>query len=249
MLITTLVILLFFGGAQQNFLIDNLEKGIKKVIDDKDRKKEILAELKDAKSVIKAFNKAGKASRKEFKAMSADRETSRKALEEIQEVLREKRQAMQHESIEARLSLVPKITEEEWGKIIDLSNVHVAKQKAKAEKKSEKKPKDDFRKVRTAIEDSIQDPGTRSEMTAMLESFIEQYEAMNERRRSLNVADNELVGKQDASREELQGMFGEMNALRDDVFRTFLDYRFKAKALLSAEEWDPIAKELTKVMF
>ena len=72
---------------------------------------------------------------------------------------------------------------------------------------------------------------------------------MNERRRSLNVADNELVGKQDASREELQGMLGELNALREDVFRTFLDYRFKAKALLSAKEWGPIVKELNKVVF
>ena len=248
MLITTLVILLFFGGPQQSFLIDNLEKGIKKVIDEKDRKKEILAELKDAKRLIKVFNKAGKASRKEFKALNADRETSREALEEIQEARRKKRLAMQHESIEARLSIVPKITEEEWGEIIDLSNAHVTKQKAKAEKKAEKKPKDDFQKVRTTIEDSIQDPGTKSEITKMLESFIREYEALDERRRSLNTADNELLRKQDASREELQGMLSEKNTLRDDVHRAFLDYHFEAIALTSAEEWDPIVKALNKVV-
>jgi hypothetical protein len=82
----------------------------------------------------------------------------------------------------------------------------------------------------------------------MLESFIEQFEAMNERRRSLNVVDNELLRKQDASREELQGMLREMNALRDDVHSAFLDYHFKAIALTSAEEWDPIVKEINKAV-
>ncbi len=43
-------------------------------------------------------------------------------------------------------------------------------------------------------------------------------------------------------------MIGELNALREDVHSTFLDYRFKAIALTSAEEWDPIVKELNKAV-
>ena len=62
------------------------------------------------------------------------------------------------------------------------------------------------------------------------------------------MADNELVRKQDASREELQGMISELNALREDVHSTFLDYHFKAIALTSAKEWGPIVKELNKAV-
>jgi hypothetical protein len=43
-------------------------------------------------------------------------------------------------------------------------------------------------------------------------------------------------------------MMGELNALREDVHSVFLDFHFKAIALTSAEEWDPIIKEINKAV-
>ncbi len=44
--IYTLLMVLLGGGSTEVFYVDNLEKGVKKYVDDKDTKKEILDTLK-----------------------------------------------------------------------------------------------------------------------------------------------------------------------------------------------------------
>ena len=58
--IAALFTILFFGGGQEYFLIEDFDKGINKHITDKNRSSEIKAEIKLTKSLIKEFNKKRK---------------------------------------------------------------------------------------------------------------------------------------------------------------------------------------------
>lgn len=62
----TLITILFFGGVSEYFLIDKLEKGVKEYVVEKNRQKEILADLKTSKAFIKEFNKKRKSQSKTF---------------------------------------------------------------------------------------------------------------------------------------------------------------------------------------
>ena len=59
--LATLITILLFGGGQDYFLVMNLDKGIKKFVVEKERKKEILAEFKIAKKEVKKLSKTRKA--------------------------------------------------------------------------------------------------------------------------------------------------------------------------------------------
>ena len=52
-----LLALLFGGGTGELFFVDQLEKGIKEFVIDKDRQKDILSDLKTSKAFIMEYNK------------------------------------------------------------------------------------------------------------------------------------------------------------------------------------------------
>ena len=59
--------ILFSGGTNEAFFIDKMEKGVKEYVIEKDRKNEILSELKSSKKTIKAFDKNRKKQLKTLK--------------------------------------------------------------------------------------------------------------------------------------------------------------------------------------
>ena len=74
--LATLISILFFGGVGETFLVDKLEKGVKQYVVDKERKKDITADLKITAKYVKAFNKERKNKLKTFQNLNADRNKS-----------------------------------------------------------------------------------------------------------------------------------------------------------------------------
>ena len=129
--IVALFTMLFFGGAQEYFFIEKLEKGAKKFIVDKDRSKEIILDLKEGKALIKAFNKDRKGKLAEFHTMNLDRDISREEMKVFFNNRKEERLVFQKSMADIRVKTFSKINDEEWNDIINLSDASVEKKMAK----------------------------------------------------------------------------------------------------------------------
>ena len=108
MIITTvtLITLLLFGSSDHLFFIDKLESGIKQALaDDKPRRKELLAELKDAKKRHKAFRKERRRALDTFIEMNGERGTTHEEMSEFFDQIMQQRLEYQREMIGFRLSL------------------------------------------------------------------------------------------------------------------------------------------------
>ena len=146
----TLISMLFFSGALSLFLVEDFDKGIEKYVVEKERRKELLADLKDIKKTLKEMNEERDDYIKTLKKLNANRNTTTADFNEYQDKLLVQAVKIQDMTIDSRLQLIKKITQEEWDQIMALSATTVQKTKDKLEAKREKgKVKDPFKKFVT----------------------------------------------------------------------------------------------------
>lgn len=245
--LATLISVLFFGGVSEYFLVDQLEKGVKKYVVEKEQKKEISADLKDATKFIKAFNKERKNDLKEFKVLNADRNTSDVELNIFFDGLMADRLAFQDKVIRSRIAIVSKIKADEWDSILELSRESVEKKKEKQQKKTDKgKVPQPFAKTMASIDKYITDSERKEKVEQAIQAFINSQLEMAQEFRDRNVVDNKIVIKKDASVDELEHLAKELNALRRLGFDKLIDFHMSTKKFTTHAEWDQIMKTFNK---
>ncbi|WP_136481741.1 hypothetical protein [Cognatitamlana onchidii] len=151
--IIALITALFFGGPGEIFYVDDLEKGIKKNILDKERKKEILADFKITKEVIKDYEKQRKKDFKVFKNIYSSFNTTNTDLESFFNNLLAARNKYQNTIIDKRILIFEKIEDQEWSNILESSITASQKRIEKLEKKASK-GKDRFEKTKASVNNS-----------------------------------------------------------------------------------------------
>jgi len=245
--LATLISFLFFGGAGEIFYVDKFEKGIKKYVLEKDRKKEILAEVKSAKSVFKDFNKARKNDFKTFSKMYIDRNTSSAQLSSFIDELQSSRNEFQNTIIDQRLLIFAKIKPEEWNQIVETSQT-VAEKRIEKYKKKESKAKDVFAKTKAKIESDILNAGKKSNLIRGLEDLEKSIKNLEALIVSINPVHNEILADKDAGKEKLIEFTSEENEQRRILLESLIAFRNTAKDNLAEIEWNKIMKTFSKEM-
>ena len=110
---------LLLGGNPEVFYIDKIEKGIKKFVVDKERKKELNDILKDYNKSVKAFHTTRNGYVKTLKTQSLDRNTPDQWYKDFFDARLQDRKDIHAEFIRQRLALQERITDEEWTEIIN----------------------------------------------------------------------------------------------------------------------------------
>ena len=242
--IVALFTMLFFGGAQESFFIEKLEKGVKKYVAEKDRSKEILGDLKLTKSMINAFNKERKGELSEFHTMNLDRNISRQAMDEFFTARVEERSIFQEKMIEKRLLVASKIEDNEWKEIIHLSDASVESKMAKFEKKGAEDP---FEGIMKAINSSISEQVAKAEAISLAHNFKERYVKLLDQVNSFNTLESSLLKNKYSSAHEFQNLADEMNRLRETVYQAFIDLHFDMKEITNETEFVKVMKSINKV--
>ena len=134
--VTALIIL--FSGGYEIFFAENVEKGIKEYILEKDRRKELLDMTKEVKSRAKTYNKARKANYKDFKALYTNYNASEDELNAFFENLTGIQSDYQNDFVDKRIEITERITDEEWANIVKLSEEAYQKKVDKQAKKKQK---------------------------------------------------------------------------------------------------------------
>ena len=243
--IVALFTVLFFGGAQEYFFVEKLENGVKKYVVEKDRSKEILADLKLTKSMIKTFNKERKGKLSDFHSMNMDRGISREALVDFFEERVEERKVFQKKMIDRRLTLVSKIDDAEWKEIISLSDATVEKKMAKVEKKGETDP---FDTVIKSVRSNIADQDNQAQALSVVENFEIVYAKLLTEVNSVNTIESKLLSNKNSTADEFETLAKDMNQLREKAYRSFIDLHFELRDITNEKEWTKVMKSINKVI-
>ena len=242
---------ILFGGGFDYFFIDNLEKGVKEYVIEKDRKKEILADLKTSKKLISNYNKEREAKHKTFKKLNISHETSREDLVEFFNKLYKERVAYQKEMVDERLVVNKKIKTDEWDSIMVFSKTSLDKQIEKAQKKLDKNKEKGkefvpFIKTRKAITENVVDTEKQQLLKSGLDKMISSIEELSVETETINTNESELLTNQNATKDELLKLGDELNDIRRLIFDELIDFHFLVQENTNITEWDKIIKAFNK---
>jgi hypothetical protein len=245
--ISALIAILFFGGINETFLIDKIEKGVKEYVVDKERKKEITADLKEASKYIKGFYKQRSAQFKQFKEMNLSREVEKSEMEAFFEGVMKSRLEFQNKVIDDRISIIAKLMPGEWDSIMVYSQQSVVKKKEKAEEKEAKgKVSTPFAKTYKAIQDKVMEADKKESLKRSLDAFIASETKAIEQLKSMNSQDNKVLTNKNATREELLGLGNRMNEFRKKAFTELIDLHFSVRQNTNETEWTAVMKAFNK---
>jgi len=243
--IIALITVLFFGGPGEIFYVDNIEKGIKKNIDDKERKKEILADFKFTKSTIKDYEKIRKSEFKEFKTLYNNSTTSKVELELFFSSLQENRSEYQNKVIDQRILIFEKIQPEEWSNILASS---ITKSEKRIEKLNKKalKGKENYRKTQSKIESTIVNNDQKDEIIEALESFKKASDDLENTLRSINASDDKILADKNSGKDDLLKLVQNDSEKRVPFVKSVINFHQVVKENSSDEEFSTIIKTFLK---
>jgi len=248
---TVALLTILFGGGFDFFFIDNLEKGVKEYVIEKDRRKEILADLKTSKKLISNYSKERKAKYKTFKKLNISHETTREDLVDFFNKLYKERVAYQKEIVDSRIAVNKKIKADEWDSIMVFSKTSLDKQIEKDQKKLEKnkdKGKDitPFVKTRKAITDNVLDSEKQQILKSGLDKMISSIEELMIETGTINANESKLLTNQNATKDELLKLGNKLNEMRRLIFDELIDFHMLVKENTNITEWDKIMKTFNK---
>lgn len=244
----TLITILFLGGTPDYFLVKNLDKGIKQYVDDKERKKGLLAAFKVEKKNLKETFKLRKSYIKEIEKINANRKAIRADLHSYGDSLMRNAMDYQVALLNARLNLIGQIEDDEWDSIVAMSEEVTKKEKDKLKEKIEKgKVKHPFTNLEATIKSVIDDGQKKADVLESMAAFKEQFNVLANKLSEKNVADLPTIRNKYASREELMAMAEVVNSIKVETFQHYLDFRLDLVNNTNEMQWDKIIKEINKL--
>ena len=247
--IATLIMMLFGAGSVEVFYLDKIELGVKKQITDKERKKELQAELEEYKKAAKEFNKNRKGHIKELKEQNLDKNTTQQWYQDFFDNRISERQKQQALFINQRIQLQQKITDDEWANIMKMAQDEATKL-AEKEHKKERKQKDHnfFRNQERAVNEKISDELKRAIVMAKLLEYEKEYNAIVADYDAINIQEIDFLDDRNASMEQMQKLADNLNKQRTKMYDGYMDFIMTMNKNTTEEEWKPIIKEINKVL-
>jgi hypothetical protein len=237
------------SGSAEVFYLDNLEKGIKEYVVDKDRKKALEADMAEYTEIKKDFDKKRKAHLKELVKKNSDRNTSKEWYEDFYKKRMDERRELQSFSIDKRLDLQQKIHVNEWEDIIISSKVAYGKAYEKAEKKAAKKGEEDlFEDLNETIEETITDVEKKTAALEAVADFKSAAIEITQGYQKINIEDSEFLRDRNATRAQMQKVCDDLNALRVEMHNSYMTLINSMKENTNSDQWAPVSKELNKLI-
>lgn len=241
----TFITMLFFGGIQEYFFVDELENGVKQLVIEKERSKEILADIKASKNTINEFDKNRKSLLKEFYRLNLNRNTTLTMLKDFFKSRMEERLIFQDEFLKERMKIISKIHDNEWGKIIALFDENVEK---KASNEAKVKQQEAFENLINAINRSISENDRMVQALALVRNFQTRYNELEARINSINTRENDLLRNKSTTQSQFKALAKKVNDIRATSYKALVDFHFDMKEVAEETEWVSIMKAMNKAI-
>jgi hypothetical protein len=249
MLIGLLLALIFGGGAESEFAssIPNIQKEIRRHVEDESRKDSLLFLVKEYEGAIKAYEKEKKNRFKQLNTVSTDRDNDTSEFLAAYDEYYQSRTDLISSLIDYRLLFQEKITEEELLQITEKA-LNSPERRVKKEQKQEARSQDRiirlFVDLNEIVVHHIQDSLKAELVLQSLHSFESSLYATLDESYDLEVERKQRLNDRSTTREEILEMYSLSNQLRYATARNFAELRQSVIENTSQEEWKAINKEL-----
>ena len=234
-------------GSEDVFYLDKIDKGVKKYVTDKDRKKELQVELKTYSKAVEQFGKITKSHLKELKKKNIDNNTSKQWYVDFFGQRMEERRELQALFITERFNLQQKITDDEWAEIMKMATDEASKVEAKEQKKEMKqKDKNFFESQEKVMNEEILDQDKRSKVLEALKVYEEKYDETHNTYEHINANETDFLTDKNATKEDMQKFADALNKLNIKMYQAYLDFFMILKENTNDEEWASIIKVFNK---
>jgi hypothetical protein len=247
--LAALFAMLFGGGSLDYYYIDKIEEGVKKEVVDKDRKKALQAELKAYTKVVKEFYKVRNKDLKELKTKNLERGVNEDYYLDFFDKRMQARIKLQKTTLDSRLSLQEKITDDEWDAIMKKASSAETKEEEKAKHKEAKKnDKNVFREQETAIVQNVADQDRRAIILKGLAVYEATYDQIHETYESINVNESQALIDKNLTREKILAIDEQLNEQRMTLYKGFSVFVIITKANSTEEDYKVIMKAFNKLL-
>lgn len=250
MLVATLSLLIgmLLGGSNiPTFIVEDLPKEIKRNIDDKERKDEILSILKEYEKEFKKSQKSLDKLKKKVKKLNLDRNSEKDSIDKVLNDASGIWQSIQTSGINNRILVQELLSEEEWENIIAKSIDELDKKEIKNQKKQYEKFNKEYDKVKNTIAEQITDVERRKKID---EAFIELKNLMKdylEANKIKTLRYNDAFQNLNASKADLTEALSFLDESRIKLFDGIVKLHFELTEITTDEEWSKIAKSVNKL--
>ena len=237
--------MLAFGSGSELFLTDGLEDAIKSSIEEKDKRKTILAELDQAKKAIKQRETLFK----EYQSISAKKDVEQQQLLSVFAKVEKLRIETREPLINIRTRIFSQFTDNEW------QNIHRKSVKSFEANLADRQHellqaeidgKAGFYRTRKALIKNIEDEHKRSQLLTRLNATEQSIRKTAFSLISVNVRDNKVLSNRAASAEEFNQLLQQVNKKRSACFQKMIELQLYFAQSLNEKEWKPVIKALMK---
>lgn len=249
MLIGLLLALIFGGGAESEFAssIPNIQKEIRRHVEDEIRKDTLLLLVKEYENAIKLYEKEKTKRFKHLNTVSTDRDNDTGEFLAAYDDYYQSRTNLLSSLIDYRLLFQEKITEEEL-LLITENALNSPERRVKKEQKQEEKSQDRiirlFVDLNEMVVHHIQDSLKAELVLQSLHSFESSVYATLDVSYDLDLERKRRLNDRSTTRDEILKMYSLSNELRYTTARNFAVLRQSIIENTSQKEWKAINKEL-----
>ncbi len=235
---------LFLSGGQETFMLNpEMEKSIKIIVKDKDRKHQIDQILKEIKQDQKSFlKKTQKPSLKKLEDLNLEyTSTPENYILTLNSYFTDL-EALQNKYLDKELQIRSLTKEEEWNKIMEMAVEKPNKEKYK--KQIAKMCSQMHSNLLKALEKSITDPNSLKKAQLLLDQYQSKSVTIAEELLNVSYKQNEEIRRYDASRADFESLRLEMLNIRKEYMSFVVDMGFQFKDLTPKENWKNIGKAI-----
>lgn len=238
---------IFLGSPQNDLLLSKMDKYVKKIVIDKDKKALIISELKASDKLQKAYQKRTKKYVKGLCELTENQKTSQEEFIKYFQGIVDYEVETNKLYIPHRIIVQKALSQEEWDKIIDAGQKEFKKGKKANDKKIEKLKKE-LNKIASAISKQIDDEKDKEALSNTLKSFNTNMMALGVEIIRKNPYEQEILLNKDASEVDLFSVINEGNKQWMQSFDIFTALFIDLSKNVPEDKWKPVAKQLKKLI-
>ena len=235
---------LFFGGnTAEYYMVDQLDKGIKKCIEDKDTKKKIQFILKSNKKEGKKFLKRKDKKIKELNSLIASTTSSTADFDNFWTDQSAALKTYEHLIFTTRISCLKLMTEEEWKCILTLSEKKATKKVTKSQKSKDVLF---FEKTQKAIEKQLLNTAEKDKAFAYLKDFDAKYHKLIGELIKQNEIDSKTIQNYHSSIQDFETIASGIHVHRKNAFDQLSKFHNAMLSICNEKQWKSISKAFIK---
>ncbi len=245
-MIIALLLSLFFGSPESVLMNPKFKKHVRKHVEDKTRKHEILDLTKAFEKEAKSQQKKEKKKVKEMNDLNTSRTTTVEEFEDFFDMLMNDKMELARSRLVLRLAIQDQIEKLEW-ELLLADSKEIWGKNSKKRKKYINKLNKSFEKVETRIRDNVSDEGRLQKALEIVETFRSELIRIQKVYDALNISENPVYQNKDASEEELQTIQNDIIDLRSEVYSSYIQTHMELVKVVSEDEWPAIIKSINNI--